>query len=187
MSLAQPQLELEDALAEVLADICVTAGRQTAPNWAQGLMGNPAILAAAWKLAKATLYSGKAPRILKELLVFATAIEERSDYCAELHAYSLLKLGAAMSFDELLNLVKGDSHGRLPDSYRAAMNALLCRGEHGCRFRQPEMDKLSVAGYGHPLALELIATVAMARMFSALTANIEIDPEYRVSGFYKPW
>jgi len=124
--------------------------------------------------------------VLNDLIFFGVARSLLSPYCSEYHACNVLRLHSTLSYQDLVDIVEGNSHGILPDKYIVAVESVIGHTHSGCTLPNSEIDRLNAAGFSFSQIVEILGIGSLAQFLSSITmaGNIPIDECQKISGFY---
>ena len=180
-----PYANAENELKVLYDEISTTLDTEILPNWVTYLGGNVHLLRGIWNMFQGMALNGSLSPLLQELVIFGVSYTQGSEYCSEFHARQILKLKTSLDFHQLQEILSGNSHGLIPDSYSAAIEFSINHTQSNCLLKQEETGKLVDAGFSLQEVEEIIGLCSLALAFNTLTmgACIPIDDSQRVEGF----
>lgn len=176
--------EYEAASPETRAvydDFMRMTGATSPPVWIKSLGHSSALARSYWERAKGTLFSGRLPLPLKEMIVFIVSARHGAKYCTACHAQSVLKLDKTLSFDNLQSFLKDDPNFQLPASYRTVVafaSKVACDANE---ITDEDYQELTNEGFSLEEICEIVAVIDLATMFNVYTSTLKLhlDPNYR--------
>ncbi len=176
--------EYEDASPETKAvydDFMRSTGAAAPPVWIKSMGHSPALARAYWEKAKGTLFGGRIPLPLKEMIVFVVSGQNGAKYCTACHAQSVLKLDKTLTFEDLQSFLKKDPKFQLPDSYKTVVNFAAAVARNANNVSDKDFEELMDEGFSTEEICEIIAVIDMATMFNIYTSSLRLhlDPNYR--------
>jgi AhpD family alkylhydroperoxidase len=176
--------DYENASPETRAvydDLMRSMGETSPPVWIKSMGHSPALARAYWEKAKGTLFGGRVPLPLKEMIVFAVSGQNGAKYCTACHAKAVLKLDRTLTFEDLQSFLRGDPKFELPESYRTAVKfaSKVISDPNGVT--DEDFEVLRDDGFSSEEIYEIIAVIDMAAMFNIYTCTLRLhlDPNYR--------
>jgi len=142
---------------------------------------SPALARAYWEKAKGTLFSGRIPLPLKEMIVFVVSSQNGAKYCTACHAQSVLKLDKTLSFEDLQSFLKNDPKFQLPAIYKTVVKFAAAIARDANSVSDADFEELMDEGFSTEEICEIIAVIDMATMFNIYTSSLRLhlDPNYR--------
>lgn len=187
MSNFSPVLEgdCDPQLNILYQEIRAGLGCKTLPNWVTYLGNNYINLKSIWVFFKEVTTSKALSGLLKELIVFAVSYKSGSSYCAEFHASEAIKLSSNLDFNQLKDIVDGQSNGYIPDRYITAITFAVAHSQSKCNLTDEGYNALLEQGFEHEEIQEIFSLCALALAFNSFTKgmNIPIDKSHKVEGF----
>ena len=176
--------EYEDAspaTREVYDDFMRTTGATSTPVWLKSLGHSAALARAYWERAKGTLFSGRLPLPLKEMIVFVVSAKHGARYCSACHAQNVLSLDKTLAFEDLQSAIKPNTAKDLPAYYQTVVNFASRVVEDANGLTDEDFEELMDEGFSKEEIYEIIAVIDMAAMFNVYTSSLrlDLDPQYR--------
>lgn len=176
--------EYESASPETRAvydDFMRMTGATSPPVWIKSMGHSAALARSYWERAKGTLFSGRLPLPLKEMIVFIVSARHGAKYCSACHAQSVLKLDKALTFDDLQSLLKDDQSVQLPASYKPVIQFASKVACDANRITDDDYQELIDEGFSLEEICEIISVIDLATMFNVYTSTLKLhlDPNYR--------
>lgn len=156
-------------LKTIYDEICDVMNLDSPPNWATYLGSAPNLVDGMWSMLKQVVIKSRLPVLLKELIFFAIAHQRTVPYCMELHATNIFRLTNDLVYQDLVDIVQGNSHGVIPESYKAAISLATTLCESSCSLSKRDFSELRNAGYNTLQAMEIATIVSAAVYFNILT------------------
>jgi uncharacterized peroxidase-related enzyme len=171
----------EPATQAVYDDLMRTTGAIAPPVWIKSMGHSPALARAYWEKAKGTLFGGRLPLPLKEMIVFVVSAQNGAKYCTACHAQSVLNLDKTLSFEDLQAFLKKDTKFQLPAIYRIVAKFASAVAHDANSVSDADFEELMDEGFSTEEICEIIAVIDMAAMFNIYTSSLRLhlDPDYR--------
>jgi uncharacterized peroxidase-related enzyme len=176
--------EYDDASPETKAvydDFMRTTGATSPPVWLKSMGHSAPLTRSYWERAKGTLFSGRIPLPLKEMIVFVVSGQHGAKYCTACHAQSVLKLDKTLSFENLQAFLKNDPSFPIPASYKAVVRFASTVACDPNSVTDEDFQDLTEEGFSSEEICEIIAVIDLASMFNVYTSALQLhlDPNYR--------
>jgi len=176
--------EYEDARIEtkqVYDDYMRISGDSSVPIWLKSLGHSPDLVRSYWERAKGTLFSGKIPLPLKEMIVFVVSGFHGAKYCSACHAQSVLKLDETLEFKNLQSVINRDPDFQVPESYRAVVDFASIIACDPNAVEDKDFEALMDEGFSLEEIIEIISVIDLASMFNVYTSalKLHLDPNYK--------
>lgn len=177
--------ESNSTLQQLYNDIKLTCNIEKLPNWAVYLGNNPQHLQAIWNFLQTITRNCSLSPLLQELIIFSVSYKSGSAYCAEFHASEAIKLNSALDFEQLREIVSGESNGILPRRYIEAIRFAVKHSKSNCNIGEEETCEIILKGFDLESVQEIFSLCALASAFNNFTKgmNIPIDESHRVENF----
>lgn len=168
------------ATREVYDDFMRSTGATAVPVWLQSLGHSAALARAYWERAKGTLFSGKLPLPLKEMIVFVVSARNGARYCSACHAQAVLSLDKTLTFADLQALLRPGARQRLPAYYLSVVQFADKVVDGANAVTDADFEQLMDEGFSKEEIGEIIAAIDMACMFNVYTSalKLDLDPQY---------
>lgn len=156
------------------------------PNWALYLGGEITVLRGIWNMFCHVALKGMLAPLLQELIIFSVSKSQGSPYCTEFHASQILRLAPILDYQQLVEIIEGNSTGIIPERYQVAISIITKYSQSHCVLKSDELLNLQVAGFDESNILELFGLCSLALAFNTLTmaTNTPIEPSNKVDNFY---
>lgn len=166
---------------EVYDDFMRTTGATEVPIWLMSLGHNPALAKAYWERGKGTLFSGRLPLPLKEMVVFNVSARNGARYCSACHAQNVLNLDKTVEFADLRSFLQENTSLQLPAYYRTVVDFSTKVVTDPNALTDEDFEELMDEGFSMEEIGEIIAVVDLATMFNIYTSSLklDLDPQYR--------
>lgn len=176
--------EYEAASPETRAvydDFMRMTGATSPPVWIKSMGHSPALARSYWERAKGTLFGGRLPLPLKEMIVFVVSARHGAKYCTACHAQSVLKLDKTLSFDNLQGFLRSDPSFELPASYKTVVEFASKVACDANEITDEDYQELLNEGFSVEEICEIVAVIDLATMFNVYTSTLKLhlDPNYR--------
>lgn len=172
---------------EVLYDeILLTLNTDHIPNWALYLGGELSVLRGIWNMFCQVALKGTLDPLLQELIIFSVSRSQGSPYCSEFHARQILRLVPLLNYQQLVEIIDGNSTGVIPERYQVAISIITQYSQSHCVLETHELLLLKEAGFDESNIIELFGLCSLALAFNSLTmaTNTPIEPSNKVDNFY---
>ncbi|MBN2041360.1 MAG: carboxymuconolactone decarboxylase family protein [Spirochaetes bacterium] len=165
----------------VYDDFMRATGDTSVPVWLKSLGHSPSLVRSYWERAKGTLFGGKLPLPLKEMIVFVVSGQHGAKYCTACHAQSVLKLDKAIGFNDLQAFLKKDPDFHMPESYKAVVDFASIVACDANSVTDEDFENLMDEGFSLEEITEIIAVIDLASMFNVFTSalKLHLDPDYK--------
>lgn len=175
--------EYEDASPETKAvydDFMRTTGATSPPVWIKSMGHSSALARAYWERAKGTLFGGRLPLPLKEMVVFVVSSLNGAKYCTACHAQSVLKLDQTLTFENLQSYINHDSDFELPAMYSTVVDFAVKVTKDPNDVSDEDFEKVMDEGFSIEEICEILAVIDLATMFNVYTSTLKLhlDPDY---------
>jgi alkylhydroperoxidase family enzyme len=165
---------------EVYDDYMRLTGATSLPIWLKSMGHNGALARAYWERAKGTLFNGRVPLPLKEMIVFVVSSKNGARYCSACHAHNVLNLDKALSFGDLQSFLRSDFGTRLPPYYQSVVRFATKVAADPNDVADEDFEELMNEGFSKTEICEILAVIDMTCMFNVYTSSLrlDLDPQY---------
>lgn len=175
-------IEYEDAnprLRALYDTIMARTGLSFVPRWFRYQGAVPDLLEANWAKVEATLLSGTLPRLLKELIIYNVAREQRCTYCSFMHEKMADLAAPAAELGGAFRVADGLDSSALPSSYKTAIRVVTRLALAPLETRDEDIEELRDEGFSNGEIQELVAQADLALVFITVAEifGLEIDSE----------
>ena len=175
-----------DELKSIYADIKTSFSVDDVPNWALFLGSQTQILAMLVDFTKKVYAQESIPQLLRELIIFCVSVSNEADYCRQYHAHSALSLSQGMTYQDLENMLQGNSSAYIPERYVKIIEATKAYIVSNCPSKSKSEDLRSSCENDDEYK-ELVNVIALATLFNTYTKAFEIpiDESAKILDFNK--
>jgi len=175
-----PIVEYQDATDEVKAiydDIKIYYS--FVPNWYKTQALTPQILSGNWEKVRSTLYEGKVPTVLKQLVTWSISKARQCQYCESMHSFAANLLGSELNLSPGFKLTENLDNELIPSSYKVAVDVLTQVGRNPLETKESHYDALRDEGFSESEIRELFSQVGLSIFLNTFAdiAGVLVDKE----------
>ena len=172
--------EASSGTKSVYDDYMRTMGATSVPVWLRSMGHSESLARSYWERAKGTLFGGRLPLPLKEMIVFVVSAKNGARYCSACHAQCVLNLDKALSFEDLKAAVQTNPDFQLPFYYRSVVDFASKVAENANLIEDEDFENLMDEGFSKQEICEIIGVIDLATMFNVYTSTLrlDLDPDY---------
>ena len=175
-------IEYDDASDELKAiynDVMETMGIPFVINWFKCQASNPILLNGNWQKVKATLFRGKIPMLLKQLILFRVSSERGCNYCSFIHGTTADALGVELCDADGFKVTKHLESNFLPSSFKTAIRVVSRCALDPLSTTDADFEDLRDEGFSEDEIQELMAQADLVNMLNTIAdvSGITIDKE----------
>jgi len=149
------------------------------PNWFKTQGQHPMLLQGNWSKIKYTLFHGKIPLLLKQMIIFGISRQRDCQYCMAMHSYSVGELSREEGIRDVAKLLNDPEASSIPSSWKTAIRVVNEAAAHPTTAGPHIFEELSLEGYSNEEIIELLSLADLTIMLNTIAeiSGIQIDPE----------